>query len=80
MFQEQLRALMMEDVDRKLKEIKQQSFKGVNNPGKFLGWQIKKRREKRWINKIKVGGKEILDQEGIKIIYFIILRNYIKNN
>lgn len=60
---EQLTALLMESIERKLKE---KAFEGADKPGKYLACKIKKSREKRWINKLKIGEKVIVDQEGIK--------------
>lgn len=35
-----------------MKQLQQKEFEGVNKPGKFLAWQLKKKREKTIINKI----------------------------
>lgn len=70
MLQEQFITLMMKDVEKKLKEMWQKSFERVDKLGKYLAWQIKKRREKKRINKTKAGEKERVDQEGIKNKFF----------
>lgn len=49
--------------------LKQKEVKCANKPGKLLAWQIKKRREKKFITKIRDKGKIISDQKGIKKVF-----------
>lgn len=44
----------------------EKSFEGINKVGKYLAWQLKKKREYKTINLIKDGGKEFTDQGGIQ--------------
>lgn len=41
-------------------------FKGANKPEKFLAHQLKKRKERKIIEKIMVEGKEIIEEKEIK--------------
>lgn len=63
--QEQLKGQICKEIEWKNKMLRQKEFEGANKPGKFLAWQIKQRRERNLIQKIKVNGREILDQKGI---------------
>lgn len=57
------------EIERRNKLLRQKKFEGANKPGRFLAWQIKQRKEKNSIQKIKVKGKEVLDQKGIKKVF-----------
>lgn len=47
-----------------LKRLQQKTFEGANKPGRFLAYQLK-RKKKRLITKI-MGQKEITDENEIK--------------
>lgn len=64
--QKQLGNLMMEEVNRNIRYMKQRYFEQADRPGKLLAWQIKKRRKKTVISELKINGENILDQEAIK--------------
>lgn len=45
--------MLNKELEWKLKYLKQREFEGGNKPGKFLAWQIKKKREQKIISKIR---------------------------
>lgn len=49
-----------------LRKLNQKIFEGANKVGRFLANQLKKRKEKNWINKISVDGKEVNTKLEIK--------------
>lgn len=63
--QEQLNRQIYKEIERKSKLLKQKEFEGANKPGRFLVWQIKQRKPKNYIYKIKGKGREMSDQKGI---------------
>lgn len=62
---QELNNYINKQIERRNKIFKQKEFQGANKPGRFLAWQIKKRREKKFIVKIQDKGREIFDQKGI---------------
>lgn len=65
LLQEQLNGYINEQIERRVRALRQKKFEGVNKLEWFLAWQLKKRREKNIIIKIKEKGREISDQKGI---------------
>lgn len=54
------------EIERNIKLLSQKEFEGANKPGKLLDWQIKKRKEKKYILKTIFKGKITSDQKTIK--------------
>lgn len=52
----------MEEIKRNIKYMKERYFEQAERPGKLLAWQIKERREKTVISKLKVNGYAITEQ------------------
>lgn len=65
--QKQLETLMMEEINRNIKYMKQRYFEQADRLGKLMAWQIKERRKRTIISKLKVNGKIIMEQEEIKL-------------
>lgn len=61
-------------------KIQQKSFEGTNKPGKYLAYQLKKKRESRIISKISEGGKEIVDKNRIKNTFLKFYSKLYKND
>lgn len=57
---------MMEEVNQNIKYKQQKYFENADRPGKLLAWQLKERRKKAIIAKLKIGGKETTQQNEIK--------------
>ena len=57
--QSQYSMLINEEIEWKIKLMRQKSFEHANKPGGLLAWQIKKREAKKMINQIKIGGNYI---------------------
>lgn len=66
MLQEQLHCVLNKEIEYKIKFLKMKEFIGANKPGRFLAWQLKKRKEKKIINEIKFQNKITSDQKLIK--------------
>lgn len=64
--QEQLHCLLNKDIENKIRILRQKEFEDANKSGRFLAWQLKKRREKKIIMKITVRNQTITEQKGIK--------------
>lgn len=66
LLQEQMHCILNREIENKIKCLKMKEFIGANKPGKFLAWQLRKRKEKRMINEIKFHSKLTSDQGQIK--------------
>uniref|UniRef100_A0A803SRZ4 Reverse transcriptase domain-containing protein n=1 Tax=Anolis carolinensis TaxID=28377 RepID=A0A803SRZ4_ANOCA len=53
----QLTSIDLEEMANKLKFLKQQYFQNANKPGKWLAWQIRKKKKDRTITEINSDGK-----------------------
>lgn len=60
-----------------LKKLQHKYFEAANKTGKFLAYQLKKRKERKLINKITEDGKEITEEKDIKEA-FILLSSTLK--
>lgn len=61
-----------------LKRLQQRSFEGLNKPGKFLAHQLKKKKEKKLINRITVEGREMKDAKDVKAAFLQFYSNLYK--
>lgn len=59
--QEQMGNIMMEEGRENNKIMYRKYFEGADKPIKLLAWQIKKKRGKAIITKLKIGQQEILE-------------------
>lgn len=66
LLQEQIRMFEIQEVIRALKRLQQKTFDGSNKVGKYLAYQLRKKKEKKIINKILVDDKEISDEGKIR--------------
>lgn len=57
---------IFEETEWMMKQMQQKEFENANKPGKLLAWQLKKRREKKYITKIIDKGMELINQQAIK--------------
>lgn len=64
--QKQLHCLLNKEIENKIRMLRQKEFEGANKAGRFLAWQLKKRREKKITMKIIVRNQTITVQKGIK--------------
>lgn len=58
--------------------LRQKEFEGANNSGRFLAWQLKKRREKKIITRININNKIATDQKGIKKAFLKYYTKFLK--
>lgn len=75
---EQLDGLLNKELEWKLKFLKQKEFEGANKPGKLLAWQIKKKREKKIINKIVTKNETLVEHNAIKREFYNYYANLFK--
>uniref|UniRef100_A0A670IGS1 Reverse transcriptase domain-containing protein n=1 Tax=Podarcis muralis TaxID=64176 RepID=A0A670IGS1_PODMU len=66
MLQSQYSLLTSEEVEWKIKLMKQKYFESANKTGKLSAWQLRKRQKQNMINKIKVNEQLIEDPKEIK--------------
>lgn len=65
--QEQLATVANKEVERNIKKLKQIRFEWADKLGKYLAWQLKKKRGQRVTSVIKERGEgQITDQESIR--------------
>lgn len=70
MLQKQLSMLLSEEIEYKLRCLKQKNFQFANKSGKWLAYKLKEKKNRNVITKIQEGGKIHLDQEKIKRVFF----------
>lgn len=78
LLQEQIRTLESQEVLWTLKKLQQKLFDGSNKVGKYLMYQLKKKKEKRIIRKIMVEEKEINEDQKIKAAFLKFYSNLYK--
>uniref|UniRef100_A0A670I8A5 Reverse transcriptase domain-containing protein n=1 Tax=Podarcis muralis TaxID=64176 RepID=A0A670I8A5_PODMU len=66
MLQTQFSMLTSQEIEWKIKLMKQRYFESANKIGKFLAWQLRKRQKQNTINKIKVEEDLIVDPTRIR--------------
>lgn len=77
--QKQLETILMEEINRNIKCMKQKFFEQGDRPEKLLAWQIKERRKKTIISKLKINGDMITNQEKIKISFVKFFESLYRN-
>uniref|UniRef100_A0A670K5V5 Reverse transcriptase domain-containing protein n=1 Tax=Podarcis muralis TaxID=64176 RepID=A0A670K5V5_PODMU len=77
--QTQFAIIINREVEWNIKKLRQRNFEFSNKSGKWLAWQIRKRKEQGIINKITVEGEEITDPKGIRREFLDYYRNLYKN-
>uniref|UniRef100_A0A670JBZ4 Reverse transcriptase domain-containing protein n=1 Tax=Podarcis muralis TaxID=64176 RepID=A0A670JBZ4_PODMU len=82
--QTQFSMLINKEVEWNIKRLRQKNFEFANKSGKWLAWQVKKRKEQNTINKIVVNGEETADpkeiRKGFVDFYKQLYRNRERNN
>ncbi|XP_042314349.1 coiled-coil domain-containing protein 138 [Sceloporus undulatus] len=66
MVQKQLSMLLSEEIEYKLRCLKQKNFQFANKSGKWLAYKLKEKKSRNEITKIQEGGKIHMDQQKIK--------------
>lgn len=69
----------MEEINKKIKFMKQRYFEQADKPGKLLGWQIKERRKKTIISKLKVDEEITTNQDIIKLKFMKFFKSLYQN-
>uniref|UniRef100_A0A670ITK0 Reverse transcriptase domain-containing protein n=1 Tax=Podarcis muralis TaxID=64176 RepID=A0A670ITK0_PODMU len=64
--QRQYSILTNQEIEWKIKTMRQRYFESANKTGKFLAWQLRKRQKQNVINKIMVGEELITDPKRIQ--------------
>uniref|UniRef100_A0A670KGT6 Reverse transcriptase domain-containing protein n=1 Tax=Podarcis muralis TaxID=64176 RepID=A0A670KGT6_PODMU len=77
--QAQFATIINREVEWNIKKLRQKNFKFANKSGKWLAWQIKKRKERSTINKIKVGEEERTDPKEIRREFYNYYRRLYSN-
>uniref|UniRef100_A0A670HN63 Reverse transcriptase domain-containing protein n=1 Tax=Podarcis muralis TaxID=64176 RepID=A0A670HN63_PODMU len=77
--QAQFATIINREVEWNIKRLRQKKFEFSNKSGKWLAWQIKKRKEQGAINKIIVGREEITDPKGIRREFLNYYRSLYNN-
>uniref|UniRef100_A0A670K332 Reverse transcriptase domain-containing protein n=1 Tax=Podarcis muralis TaxID=64176 RepID=A0A670K332_PODMU len=82
--QTQFAMLINKEVEWNIKRLRQKNFEFANKSGKWLAWQVKRRKEQKTINKIQLNGEEVTDpkriRKGFVDFYEQLYRNKDKNN
>uniref|UniRef100_A0A670IBL2 Reverse transcriptase domain-containing protein n=1 Tax=Podarcis muralis TaxID=64176 RepID=A0A670IBL2_PODMU len=82
--QTQFAMIINKEVEWNIKRLRQKNFEFANKAGKWLAWQLKKRKEQSTINKIKINGKETADpkeiRKGFLDFYMQLYKNKERNN
>uniref|UniRef100_A0A670ICM2 Reverse transcriptase domain-containing protein n=1 Tax=Podarcis muralis TaxID=64176 RepID=A0A670ICM2_PODMU len=72
------------EVEWNIKRLRQKNFEFANKPGKWLAWQVKKRKEQNTISKIEFNGEETTEPKAIRRAfvdyYKQLYRNKERNN
>lgn len=61
-----------------LKKLQKKTFEGANKPGRYLAQQLKKKKEKRLINRVTDDQKEITEEKEIKARFLKYYSNLYK--
>uniref|UniRef100_A0A670IED3 Reverse transcriptase domain-containing protein n=1 Tax=Podarcis muralis TaxID=64176 RepID=A0A670IED3_PODMU len=77
--QAQFATIINREVEWNIKKLRQKNFEFSNKSGKWLAWQIKKRKEQGTINKITAEGEEITDPRRIRKEFLDYYRSLYKN-
>uniref|UniRef100_A0A670HYC8 Reverse transcriptase domain-containing protein n=1 Tax=Podarcis muralis TaxID=64176 RepID=A0A670HYC8_PODMU len=64
--QTQYSMLTNQEIENKIKIMRQRYFESANKIGKFLAWQLRKKQKQNVINKIRVGDDLIVDPQRIQ--------------
>uniref|UniRef100_A0A670IWQ4 Reverse transcriptase domain-containing protein n=1 Tax=Podarcis muralis TaxID=64176 RepID=A0A670IWQ4_PODMU len=77
--QAQFATIINREVEWNIKKLRQKNFEFSNKSGKWLAWQIKKRKEQGTINRIIIEGEEVTDPKGIRKEFLNYYRSLYKN-
>lgn len=77
--QSQFAMIINKEVEWNIKKLRQRNFEFANKSGKWLAWQIKKRKEQNTINRIIVNGEEIDNPKEIRKGFLDFYRQPYKN-
>uniref|UniRef100_A0A670KIE8 Reverse transcriptase domain-containing protein n=1 Tax=Podarcis muralis TaxID=64176 RepID=A0A670KIE8_PODMU len=82
--QTQYAMIINKEVEWNIKRLRQKNFEFANKSGKWLAWQVKRRKEQNTINKIEINGEEITEpkeiRKGFVDFYKQLYRNKERNN
>uniref|UniRef100_A0A803TDZ5 Reverse transcriptase domain-containing protein n=1 Tax=Anolis carolinensis TaxID=28377 RepID=A0A803TDZ5_ANOCA len=79
-FKKQKTNLELEELEKKLRYIKQQHFQHANKPGRWLAWRIRRKKQSQHIIEIKTEGKYYTtEQEIVKQFYKFYSKLYTKD-
>uniref|UniRef100_A0A670KCX7 Reverse transcriptase domain-containing protein n=1 Tax=Podarcis muralis TaxID=64176 RepID=A0A670KCX7_PODMU len=64
--QSQFAMIINKEVEWNIKRLRQKNFEFANKSGKWLAWQVRRRKEQNTINKILINGEETTDSKEIR--------------